>query len=76
MTHTEKTLPYKVRTGCGHIVIRRMREATAGVPYTESTVIEAPNGRPCEACEKGQHASDCTAWVDEPCNCVTGGGAR
>jgi len=45
------TQPYKVRTGCGHIVIRRMRESTAGVPYTPETIIEAPNGRPCPACE-------------------------
>ena len=43
---------YTVRTGCGHIVIRRMREATAGVPWTEDTVIDAPNGRPCEGCER------------------------
>lgn len=26
--------PFKVRASCGHIVIRKMREATAGVPYT------------------------------------------
>lgn len=48
----ETTKPFKVRTSCGHIVIRRMREATAGVPFTEDTVLEAPNGRPCEQCEK------------------------
>ncbi len=47
----EGTQPYKVRTGCGHIVIRRMREATAGVPFTEDTILAAPNGRPCEDCE-------------------------
>jgi hypothetical protein len=47
----DMTQPYKVRTGCGHIVIRRMRPATAGVPYTPETVLEAPNGRPCAECE-------------------------
>lgn len=46
MTH-----PFKVRTGCGHVVIRRMREVTAGVPFTEDTIIEAPNGQPCDACQ-------------------------
>lgn len=42
--------PFKVRTSCGHIVIRKMREATAGVPWSEGVVIEAPGGRPCDAC--------------------------
>ena len=50
----DPTHPYKVRTGCGHIVIRRMRESTAGVPYSPSVVIDAPGGRPCETCEKGK----------------------
>lgn len=50
--YTARCQPYKVRTGCGHIVTRMMREATAGVPYTPDTVIDAPNGRPCDACEK------------------------
>ncbi len=49
--YTDKTQPYKVQTGCGHIVIRRMRESTAGVPFTEATIIQAPNGRPCDECE-------------------------
>lgn len=44
--------PFKVRASCGHIVIRKMREATAGVPYTPETVLEAPNGRACEECER------------------------
>jgi len=48
----DMTQPYKVRTGCGHVVVRRMRPATAGVPFTPETVIEAPNGRPCDACER------------------------
>lgn len=50
-TLVESTKPFKVRASCGHIVIRRMREATAGVPYTEETILEAPNGRACDACE-------------------------
>lgn len=48
----ESTMPFKVRASCGHIVIRRMREATAGVAYTEETVLEAPNGRACDTCER------------------------
>jgi hypothetical protein len=51
LTLVDGTKPYKVRTSCGHIVIRRMREATAGVPFTPDTIIEAPGGRPCEECE-------------------------
>lgn len=50
-TKIERCMPFQVRTGCGHIVIRMMREATAGVPYTPETIIEAPNGRPCDPCE-------------------------
>jgi hypothetical protein len=48
-----QTQPYKVRASCGHIVIRRMRPATAGVPYTPEVVLDAPNGRACEHCEGG-----------------------
>ncbi len=47
----EFTKPFKVRASCGHIVIRRMREATAGVPYTEDTVLDAARGRACDDCE-------------------------
>tara|TARA_R110000868_G_scaffold78074_1_gene223044 strand:+ start:255 stop:518 length:264 start_codon:yes stop_codon:yes gene_type:complete len=48
----DMTQPYQVRTGCGHIVTRRMRPSTARVPYTPETIIEAPGGAPCAACEK------------------------
>ncbi len=47
----ESTMPFKVRASCGHIVIRRMREATAGVPFSEDTILEAPMGRQCDECE-------------------------
>lgn len=50
--YVERCQPFKVRASCGHIVIRKMREATAGVPYTEKTVLDAPNGRACDECEK------------------------
>ncbi len=43
--------PFQVRASCGHIVIRKMRETTAGVPYTTETILDAPNGRACDACE-------------------------
>jgi hypothetical protein len=48
----DSTQPYQVRTGCSHIVIRRMRESTAGVPFSPDVIIEAPNGRPCDECER------------------------
>jgi hypothetical protein len=44
--------PFKVRASCGHIVIRPMREATAGLAYSPDVVLEAPNGRACPACEE------------------------
>ena len=43
--------PYKVRASCGHIVIRPMREATAGVPYSPDVVLDALRGRACDECE-------------------------
>lgn len=46
--------PFKVRASCGHIEVRKMREATAGVPYSESVILNAPRGRACEACEAKQ----------------------
>jgi hypothetical protein len=48
--HIDRCKPYQVRTGCGHIVTRMMREATAGVPYAPETILEAPNGRVCDGC--------------------------
>lgn len=51
-TLVESVKPFKVRASCGHIVIRKMREATAGVPYTPETVLDAPNGRACSDCEE------------------------
>jgi len=50
-TFAEQVKPYNVRASCGHIVVRKMREAVAGVPYSEAVVLEAPNGRACDACE-------------------------
>lgn len=50
----ESCKPYRVLTSCGHEVIRKMREATAGVPWSEDVVLQAPNGRPCDACEQKQ----------------------
>ena len=49
-----ETKPYRVRTSCGHVVIRKMREATAGVPYAPEVLLEAPEGLPCPACQAGQ----------------------
>jgi len=69
MVNPDMTQPYKVRTGCGHIVVRRMRPATAGVPFTPETVLEAPNGRPCPECESGkpkpQDSPGQVAWWDD-----------
>jgi hypothetical protein len=46
--------PFKVRASCGHIVIRKMREATAGVKYTPEVILDAPRGRACDECEKAR----------------------
>ena len=43
--------PFKVRASCGHVEVRKMRESTAGVPYTPETILDAPNGRACPTCE-------------------------
>jgi hypothetical protein len=56
-------LPYQLRTSCGHLVIRKMREATAGVPYSPDVILEAPGGRPCEACEKAEIAAREATWT-------------
>ena len=50
-TIADSVQPYKVRACCGHIVVRKMRAATAGVPYSKDVVLNAPNGRACDACE-------------------------
>ncbi len=58
------TQPYKVLTGCGHVVIRRMRPDTAGVEFSGAVVLQAPNGMPCPKCagEVREHvgAADCS----------------
>ena len=58
-TLVESVKPFKVRASCGHVVIRKMREATAGVPYTPETILDAPNGRACDACEIAQAEGLC-----------------
>jgi hypothetical protein len=54
----ERTQLYKVRMKCGHIEQRRMRPATAGIPWipwTPDATVEAPTAE-CKACRtaKGQ----------------------
>lgn len=56
-------LPYRVRASCGHIVIRKMRESTAGVPFTEDVLLESPTGRPCEPCEKAHTEAVDAMWA-------------
>jgi hypothetical protein len=41
--------PYRVRMTCGHVEIRKMREATAGIPWTETAEVLAPYAQ-CAAC--------------------------
>lgn len=50
-TSVEKTRPYRVLASCGHVVIRRMREVTAGIPYAPDVLLHAPHGMPCESCQ-------------------------
>lgn len=44
----ERCRPYNVRMACGHIERRMMREDTAGMPWSESAIVQA--GAPCMAC--------------------------
>lgn len=55
-TRMERCKPYRVRTSCGHEVIRQMREETARIAWTPDVVIDAPNGRPCPMCEEAANA--------------------
>jgi hypothetical protein len=55
-TRVDGVQPYKVRARCGHIVVRPMRAATAGVAYAPSVVLDAPKGRACDACEAKEKA--------------------
>jgi len=49
----ERLQAYKVRTSCGHVVVRMMRPATAGVAFDAAAEfqIDAPGGMPCAHCE-------------------------
>ena len=51
---TETCKPYRVRMGCGHIEDRLMREATAGIPWTEDAIVDNSNGAECAACRKAK----------------------
>lgn len=61
----ERTQVYQVRMSCGHIEQRRMRPATAGMPWSPTAVVQA--GAKCACCRdirsavlrtpKGQQAS-------------------
>jgi hypothetical protein len=48
MSAGDKTQVYKVRMTCGHIEDRRMRPATAGVPWSPEAIVHA--GAECKAC--------------------------
>jgi hypothetical protein len=50
----DRVQPFKVRASCGHVEVRPMRAATAGVPYSPDVILDAPKGRACEACEARQ----------------------
>jgi len=53
----DRVQPFKVRASCGHVEVRSMRAATAGVPYSPDVILEAPNGRACDACEAKEKQS-------------------
>jgi len=40
--------------GCGHIEFRKMREATAGIPWTPSAIVDNTHGGECAACRDGE----------------------
>jgi len=48
MTDPNQTQNYRVRHSCGHYELRRMRESTAGVPWTPTATVQAHNA--CNAC--------------------------
>jgi len=47
-TLVERCQPYKVLMTCGHIEERKMREQTAGVPWSPDVVLKAQ--APCKSC--------------------------
>lgn len=53
--------PYRVEMVCGHIETRMMREATAGIPWTPTATVKAPN-RKCATCEAVEQAMREAAW--------------
>jgi len=63
----ESIMPFKVRARCGHVEVRPMRETTAGVPYTSDTILGAPDGRPCQECERvtSDMTADFTSGLNE-----------
>lgn len=64
--YAQRCMPYKVRTSCGHIVVRKMRPATAGVPFSDDVVLEAPNGLACADCKPGIARNDVPTMPEKP----------
>lgn len=54
---------YRVRmTGCGHVETRRMREATAGIPWTESAELASSPGAKCLLCRAQEICDQLFSW--------------
>ncbi len=53
---TEKCERFQVRMACGHIEIRVMRPATAGIAWSQDAIVDNTKGAECKACRnaKGQ----------------------
>jgi hypothetical protein len=65
-TIADTVKPYRVRASCGHIAVRPMRAATAGVPYSPDVILNAPKGRACDACEAKHKQPDFGAHAPKP----------
>jgi hypothetical protein len=48
MPFAQRVKPYWVRMACGHFEVRKMREATAGMPWDEDAVVKSD--APCGLC--------------------------
>lgn len=46
--YVDRVKPYRVLMTCGHVEQRMMREATAGMPWSETAAVKA--GAPCAEC--------------------------
>ena len=65
MLEGDKTQLYKVLMACGHIEHRRMRPATAGIPWSPEAIVETPRAE-CKACRDSEfNAAKGSTFLEE-----------